>query len=152
MTAATLYEIQQAMATQITTEIGDTVVTGDDELQVTPLRNPNPTPPAIDIYLDDPSGEAISFGTGKDELHFVIRARVATTDNDGQQILLLSLMDGRADTSLAGALESDTTLGGKVDDLVVTGPSGVGVFANDLDARASTMYLGCTWQVRVLQS
>ncbi len=144
----TLSEIMQALAGQIESTLGGTadpqVVEG---LSVYPLLEMNPTPPAIDVYPDTPFQEPLGFGNGNNSMNFTVRARVNTPDNDGAQELLLTMMDPRADESVALAILSDTTLGGKVDDVAVEGPSDYGVFVEPSGAGA---FLSCTWRARVL--
>ncbi len=138
----------QALAAQIETTLGGTadpqVVEG---LSVYPLLELNPTPPAIDIYPDTPFQEPLAFGNGNNSMNFTVRARVNTPDNDGAQELLLTMMDPNAQTSVALAILSDTTLGGKVDDVAVEGPSDYGVFVEPSGAGA---FLSCTWRAKVL--
>jgi hypothetical protein len=106
----------------------------------------NPTPPAVDIYPADPFQQAFTMGTR--EFFFNVRARVSTAENEGGQDLLLSMMDPEAATSMSAAILSDRTLGGKVDNLKVDGPSGFGVFPVPASSSGAAL-LGCTWQVEI---
>jgi hypothetical protein len=143
----TLEEIQQAMATQIEAEIQGTASPRIEDLQVTHLMNIDPTPPSIDIYPADPSQEALTFGKANNERSVTVRARVSTSDHQGGQSLLLTLMDPSALTSVAKAITSDRTLGGKVSGLGVSGPSGFGLYA---DAGGQGSLMGCVWTVRMM--
>lgn len=135
-----------AMASQLQTYLGGTASPAVENLQVDGRLMFNPTPPAIDIYPADPFQAELAMGPGNRELFFLVRARVAG-DHEAQQDLLLSLMDPSGSTSLAAALESNVTLGGVVDNLVVGGPSGFGVFPEPLPNTGTL--LGCTWTVEV---
>lgn len=143
----TLEEIQQALATQIETEIQGTASPRVVDLQVNHLMNIDPTPPSIDIYPADPHQEALTFGKANNEASFTVRARVSTADHQGGQQLLLTLMDPSASTSLTKAITSDRTLGGKVQGLGVSGPSGFGLY---LDAGGQGSLMGAVWTVRMM--
>lgn len=140
----------QALADQIDVQLGGAGTSDPliENLQVVGELFPNATPPAIDVYPADPFQEGIAYGRGNNALRFTVRARVNTPDHEGAQLLLLSMMDPRAETSLALAVLSDKTLGGKVDDLQVSGPSDYGIF--DAIGINTGAYLGCTWLVEVL--
>jgi hypothetical protein len=140
-----LAEIMDAAAGQLEEEIGMTV----DGLQVDGKLVFNPTPPCIDIYPGDPLGEQISMGADERELLFTIRARVSTADHEAGQDLLLSLMDRNGGGSVIGAIASDRTLNGKVDDCTVDGPSGYIAYQDASGANAGSL-LGCEWRLRVL--
>ncbi len=148
MTDPTLSEIMQALANQIEGNLGGTadpqVVEG---LNVYPMLETNPTPPAIDVYPDTPFQESIAFGPGNNAFNFTVRARINTPDEGGAQDVLLSMMDSRSTESVALAILSDVTLGGTVDYLNVEGPSDYGVFVEPSGAGA---FLSCTWRVSVL--
>ena len=144
MADPTLAEIMTALADQIRSGVNGL----DASLQVNDRQNPNPTPPALDIYPADPFQDRAAFGPGAHAVYFTVRARVATAENTGGQELLLDLMDPRAGTSVAQAIEADTTLSGKVEDTaVVEGPSGFLQF-NDIAGQGS--WLGCQWRVAVM--
>jgi hypothetical protein len=143
---ATLGAIMDALASQIDNEIGSrgTADALIDGLQVDGRMVFNPTPPCIDIYPGDPSQEGLAFGR-YNELSLIVRARVSTADHEAGQDLLLSMMDPDAATSVSEAIYADKTLGGLVGKLVVTGPSGFGIFP--LSDEGSLV--GCTWAVRI---
>ena len=137
----------QAIANQIQAELSP-LGTADpliEELQVTALLNPNPSPPSIDVYPAPDFQEAIAMGRGNNAMNFLVRARVLPADHEGQQEFLLSLMDPNAATSVGQAIMSDRTLGNVVERVNVEGPSDYGIFGP-----AGQELLGCTWLVRVL--
>ncbi len=148
MTDPTLVQIMQALAGQLEDELGGTASPQTIEgLSVYPLLEVNPTPPAIDIYPDTPFQEPEAFGPANNSLNFTVRARVNTPDNEGAQELLLSMMDPRANESVALAILSDTTLGGTVEYVTVEGPSDYGIF---VEASGAGAFLSCTWRAKVL--
>jgi hypothetical protein len=142
---ATVAAIQDALATQIQTQLGTAV----PELQVDGRLIPSPSPPAIDVYPSDPFQEPLAMGKGNNVVYLTVRARVGTSDNEGGQDLLLSMMDPQAATSVAQAIMSSRTLSGTVGRVNVTaGPSAFGVFT---DAGGTGNLLGCTWTVQVIR-
>jgi hypothetical protein len=138
-----------ALAQQIDDQIGSrgTADALIENLQVDGRLVPNPTPPAIDVYPADPFQEALAYGLANNEMFFTVRARVSTSDNEGGQDLLLSLMDPDAATSLAQAVLANRTLGSVVERVgSVLGPSQYGLFGDPNGAS----WLGCTWTVRII--
>jgi hypothetical protein len=140
---ATILEVVAALATQLDAHLSDTV----PGIQVDPLRVPNPTPPCLDLYPGDPSGETIAFDNGQEvgrQQIYTIRARVHEADHQAGQELLLGLMD-RFDGSVLAAVYADRTIGGTVDNCFVEGPSGFGFYDDGAGA-----LLGCTWTLTVV--
>lgn len=146
----TLGEIMDALASQIDVQIGSAGTSDPliENLQVESRLVSNPTPPSIDIYPADPFMEALAYGKGNKRLNFTVRVRVSTAEQEGGQDLLLSMMDPRSPTSVELAILTDSTLAGKVEDLVVTGPSAFGIFP-DAGPNSGAL-LGCVWTVGVL--
>lgn len=119
-------------------------------LQIDPYINGLPTPPTLDIYPDPGTFlERSAYGNGSWEAVFVVRARVATVDQQAGQQLLLRLMDPRPaePASVIVALETDPTLGGVCDDTNVEFPTGYGALA---DPASEQPLLGCIWRTRVV--
>lgn len=142
--APSLLEIATALSNQIAASLNGTV----ENLQVSPLRLANPTPPAIDLYPpDEPFYEQIAYGIGNVMVYFTVRARVAMADNQAGQEFLLSLMDPRSPQSVATAAITDRSLGGLVDDVVIDPPEDYGFYV-DPGAQAQAL-LGCTWRAQV---
>jgi hypothetical protein len=136
-------DILDALAAQIEDELSPVI----EVLQVTPRMNFNPSPPSVDIYPAETPSAGFGFGTGNDELFYVVRVRVSTVDHDGGQDLLLSMMEREGSTSMQEAIESDPTLGGTVDNAGVSERTGFGIFPL---AGGDGNLLGATWTVRVL--
>jgi hypothetical protein len=117
------------------------------DLQVYRFLNPNPSPPAIDLYPADPFQESLTFGRDSRRLRWIVRARVSTADHEAGQLVLLQLMEPAGASSVAAALFANASLDGLVDNLTVEGPSGFQVFD---DPAAQGSYLGVTWDVEIL--
>jgi hypothetical protein len=119
-----------------------------DGLQLSPLFNPNPTPPSIDIYPGDPFETGTDFGGGS-QLLFVVRARATTADHESGQRCLLRLLDRSDAASVEEALTKDQTLGGVVDSLGIAenGVSGYTVYLDDVTGGGRL--IGCEWRVEV---
>jgi hypothetical protein len=85
-------------------------------------RNPNPTPPMIDVYPATPSQLPAGMGAGNSRAFFTVRARVTTSDPDTQLLLLRMLDPGDAanvERALAdadaAAIGNDGEIGGFID-------------------------------------
>ena len=121
----------EALADQITDNVAASDL-GGEALQVWPFLVLNPTPPCVDVYPADPFSEQTEFGAladHSDDIWFTVRARVTPADVDASQQLLLQLMDKRSDTSVKAAILTDRTLGGRVADILVGGPTGIIVYS-----------------------
>ncbi len=141
---ASVREVMDALADQLTTELGTVVFDG---LTVYNRLEPNPTPPALDVYPADPFIEQTAYGISY-QYNFVIRARVTTADYVAGPELLLQMMDPASDQSVAAAISADRTLGGNVDFAVVAegSPSAFGEYR---DSGGDGSLLGCQWTVNV---
>lgn len=108
------------------------------DLQVTPLWNDNPTPPAIDFYPGNPFQEGAAFGVAQTQCFFTVRARVAMTDVDAAMNLLYRFLDVQDAASVEAAL---------ADVAVVVGDGVSGFVQYAEDAGASERMLGAEWRV-----
>jgi hypothetical protein len=112
------------------------------ELQVDNRQNPNPSPPSIDVYPGtEPFTEQIGFGPDQRSYNFTVRARVATSDNEAGQDLLLAMMDDASAQSVEVAVW--TVSGVKS----VVGPTPYAAFR---DVGGESEWLGCTWRVQFI--
>jgi hypothetical protein len=146
VSVATLQEIVEALADQITDQVAAQDL-GGEALQVWPLLVISPTPPCVDIYPADPFSDQQAYGplTSRN-FYLTVRARVKPVDVDASQQMLLQLMDPLAATSVHAAIISDETLGGLVGEVSAEGPSGVIVYS----PLGSEGYLvGCEWRATV---
>lgn len=117
-------------------------------LQIVPLLNPNPTPPSIDIFPAAPFqtdagfvayDEETGVVTPQAQLHFVIRARVSTSDQDAGQKLLLRMLDPTDPASVEAAI---------VDSATVEADGGVSEYREYLEDTAENgRLLGAEWRV-----
>lgn len=116
------------------------------DIQVSAYMLANPTPPAIHVIPGETDYHA-TMGGGPDEWwHFTVQAFVAVVNDIGGQQRLDGMLASQGDYSVKAAIESDHTLGGACDDLIVDRRSGYQVFVPD--GRGAV--LGAEWQVRVL--
>jgi len=144
---ASLVEIVNALADQITDEVASADLAGE-ALQVWPFLVLSPTPPCVDIYPADPFSEQLDYGPRTErDIWFTVRARVSPTDIDASQQLLLQLMDPRSSTSVFAALIADRSLGGRVSDLLPSGPTGVIVYT---PVGGEGYLIGCEWRTRII--
>lgn len=144
-----LVEIAQAMQSQIEQAVA-AAADPPDAVQVSYVRNINPTPPCIDIFPGDPfdDGDAAGFGGAADECVFTVRARIGTADNTAGQELLLAFMDEQDDLSVKNALQADQKLGGAASSILVIGPTGHRIYE---DSAHTAAFLGVEWRVKVLR-
>jgi hypothetical protein len=147
-----LVAVLEAMASQIRDVIED--ATDWPATQVEAFWIPNPSPPAIDVYLADPGREIAETGgfgeTDADALSgewVNVRARVATNDAQANQRLLVELCDPESEVAVVQALYDDPTLGGLVADISLEGQSGFRPFPT-LDGGA--FHLGVLWTFLVI--
>ena len=142
---ATLAAIMDALATQIREELDDVT---DVAVQVEPRWVTNPTTPCIDMYPTDPSSdeELRAFGELLGGELLTVRARVDMGDTVAAQDLLLGLMDDEDPLSVAGAIMSDTTLGGLTSAIDVRSRSGY------VRSTESGEHMGCLWNIVVVKA
>ncbi|MBX5461640.1 MAG: hypothetical protein IRZ28_11190 [Steroidobacteraceae bacterium] len=114
-------------------------------LQESPWLLSNPTPPAAEIQPDEVDYDQ-ALGRGLDRWRFTVRVFAGFTSDVGAQKLLDLMLAPSGPRSVKAALESDCTLGGKVDDLRVTRCSGYRLYGRD----GGPSVLGAEWQVEVL--
>jgi hypothetical protein len=132
----TVQEIPAAIATAL-----EPLAQVVPELNVYGYRNPNPTPPAIDIYPAPAFQVGAGFGTNDKRVAWIIRARVAQTDPEAAQRTLLRLLDPTDPASVEAALYASS------DDFAIGNDDQVIGLTDDPDGLAS-----CTWQVSVFLS
>ena len=118
-------------------------------IQVTPFRWFAATPPALDIYPADPAQEDEAFGPAQSLTLWMVRARVGTVDNEGQQKLLLKMMEPAGPTSVRGTLNESEELGGLVEGLYCERPSGYRLYD---EIGITPPLMGVEWRVRVHNS
>lgn len=113
--------------------------------QVSAYMLANPTPPAIHV-LPGATEYHQAMGGGAEWWEFTVQAFVAITTDIGAQKLLDKWLASDGSLSVKAAIESDDTLGGNCDGLIVTKRTGYTLFVPD----GRTSVLGSEWTVRVL--
>lgn len=116
-----------------------------ENVQISPYMLSNPTPPAIHIVPGSTEYHATMGSGGSEWWEFTVQAFVATANDVGAQMRLDRMLDSEGAESVFAAIESDRTLGGECDDLIVTTRTGYQIFAPD--GRGEV--LGAEWTVRV---
>ena len=124
-----------------------------DNLQESAYLLANPTPPAAEIE-PGPVKYDRAMQRGLDELQFLVRVFVGFTSDIGTQKRLYRMLASTGDDSIKAAIESDTTLGGLVDDTWVRDCTGLKQFVREVTAggrgSAQGPLLGAEWTVQVL--
>lgn len=115
MAAPTLAQIRSGLETNLTT-IPDT--------QVSAYRLANPTPPCVMVLGPDEVAYHKAMGNGHDTWTIVVMAFAGLVSDIGAQKVLDKFIAATGSTSVKAAIESDTTLGGAVNDLIVVSCSG----------------------------
>ena len=145
-----LLDIMDALRDTLDAVLGPDAL-GAESFQVHGRWNPNPSPPAIDIYPGDPFRDvtAAAFNDVGGELFFTVRARMGAADNQASQELILTVMDDEHALSVAGTLMEDNTLDGLVASLRVDGPSG---FIEYREPGGQLSHVGVEWRVMVVNA
>lgn len=116
-----------------------------ENIQVSAYMLANPTPPAIHVIPAQTEYHQTMGSGGAEWWQFTIQAFVAATSDIGSQQRLDRMLGSDGPDSVKAALESDPTLGGLCDDLIVTSRTGYQVFVPD----GRGALLGAEWTVRV---
>lgn len=113
-------------------------------LQVSPVVLANPTPPCAQVTRG-PLQYHQAMYDGVSRPNFTVTCYVALVSDIGAQQLLDRYLAPTGDLSVKQALEVDTTLGGLVQDLIVTGATGEQPYAREQGGPV----LGSDWAVEV---
>lgn len=144
----TLSDLAAAIAAAVgTVDLSD--LPGGNDLSVNPFMWIVPSPPAVDIYPADPSGDDSSFGPAESLQFWTVRARVSLVDEEGNQAILLALREPDGPTSLRRAILNDEDLRDLVEGLDVEWPTGYQPYRALVDPAHNTTLLGCEWRVRM---
>lgn len=114
-------------------------------VQVSAYMLGNPTPPSIEVMPDEVEYDK-TFQRGTDYWFFKVRAFVGKPDAIGAQKRLDRMLASSGAESVKARIESDHTLGGLVDNLLVTKCSGYRVYGA---GQSGPGVLGAEWSVRV---
>lgn len=112
-----------------------------DSRQVSPYRKESPTPPALMVIG---FGEVARVAMGSWEMEFLIQGLAGAPTQESAQIRLDKWISPRGATSVWTALESDKTLNGKVNNVIVTLCDG----AQFIETPSGEV-LGSTWHVQI---
>jgi hypothetical protein len=113
-------------------------------LQVTAYMLASPMAPFIEIMGPDEITYDIAMQRGGDSTIMIVRAFVSASLDQGAQINLDKMLASSGESSVKEAIESDTTLGGAVDDLRVTRCSGYRLYRPDTGP-----LLGAQWFTQI---
>lgn len=131
-------QIREALASNLSTI---------PNVQVSAYQLSNPTPPAIHVVPGMTEYHQTFGGSSEAEWwEFTVQAFVAIPNDIGSQRRLDEMLESTGSSSVKAAIESDPTLGGIVDDLIVTTRTGYQLYVNE--GRGTV--LGAAWTVRVL--
>jgi len=115
------------------------------DVQVSPYVLGAPTPPAIQIQPGMAEYHQTFGAPSAEWWEFRVHAFVANTNDIASQRLLDRMLESEGSVSVKAALESDTTLNGLVDDLIVVSRTGYQTFVPE----GRGPVLGAEWVVRV---
>jgi hypothetical protein len=114
-------------------------------IQVSPWMLGDPTPPAAHVIPGPVSYDA-AMHRGHDDMTFLIQAFVALSTDVGPQQLLDPLMNGEGTLSVKRLVEVDPTLGGLVDDLLVSERTGYQQFNSASGAKLMAEWTVLVWE------
>lgn len=134
---ATLAEIRTGFATNINNGISN--------VQVSAYLLANPAAPSIMVGGPDEVTYDAAFG-GQSDWTLPVIAYVGLATDIGAQKTLDVYLASSGTGSMKAAIESDPTLGGKVDSVRVVSASG---YRQYLQNDGATIYLGCEWTCEV---
>jgi hypothetical protein len=106
-----------------------------------------PAFPAAEVQPDTINYDQ-AMGRGLDEQYMTVRVFVAASTDKGAQRKLDKFLEPDGEYSVKEALESDSTLGGTVQDVHVTTSTGYRIYTREGMPSA----LGAEWTVRVLNA
>ena len=135
---STLADIRAGLAANLSTLLG---------VQVSAYVLANPTLPVIWIRPSSASGTDYhrAMQDGAEDWNMLVQAYVGTVSDIAAQKKLDEFLASKGATSVKAALESDRTLGGAAEDLIVQSCSGYLEYARPDGSTA----LGAEWQVLV---
>lgn len=139
MPAPTVSELREELAENLST-------IADAQVSAWMLSNPTPGPGgSIEVVPDEVAYDTAN-ARGLDTYRFIVRAYLPLGSDIGAQKRLDALLAPAGATSVKAALEADTTLDGKAQDLRVVDATGYRVFGR----AGAPELLGCEWTVEVI--
>jgi hypothetical protein len=127
-------QIRAAIVTNIKTTIGSTA-------QVTPYRSHAPTPPTLMVTG---FGELLKVGFGSWQMEFLVQGLAGAPTQESAQMRLDNWISPLGATNIWTAIESDKTLGGIVNNAIVTRCDG----AQFIETPGGEV-LGSTWHIQI---
>lgn len=115
-------------------------------LQQSPYMLALPTPPTLQIAGVTEINYDITMQRGGDANFIAVQVFVSMVADVGGQMKLDKMLKSSGSTSVKEAIESDTTLGGIIDDLRVTRSMGHQQFQRPGD---NDLVIGSTWIVQI---
>src|SRR4029077_10195860 len=115
-------------------------------IQVSPYMLANATPPTVHLYPGGAAGDItydLAFQRGLDNWPFTVQAFVGLTSDIGAQALLDTFIAPSGSQSIKTVLESDSTLGGLVNDVTVVSCTGYRIYRRD----GAAPVLGAEWHL-----
>jgi hypothetical protein len=113
-------------------------------VQISPYRLSDPTFPSIQVAWPEDIKYHEAMHNGMESIVMIVMAFGGTMTDIGAQKILDQLITPSGATSVKAAIESDPTLGGHADDLIVVSCTGYREYAIGQIAA-----LGCEWRVEV---
>lgn len=134
-------DIREALATALKTIPG---------MQASAQQLSNFTPPCA-LVVRGPVQYDLAMEGGLHHWQMRVQVMVAMASDKGAQMVLDQFLDSEGDRSVKAALESDTSLGGLVSDLHVTGANGEQVYVRDqgLHQQGGQPLLGSEFTVEI---
>lgn len=139
--SATLKQIRAGIATNLGSIAG---------IQALAYMPSNPTPPTLYVWPEETDYD-LTMQRGLDCYHLIVQAMIGFVTDQGAQETLDAMLDSFGSSSVKVAVESDTTLGGLVDDLRVVKQSGYRLYEvpNVGRGMSAGQILGAEWSVEV---
>ncbi|HEX4521660.1 MAG TPA: hypothetical protein VH063_18945 [Gaiellaceae bacterium] len=136
--AADFVGIRKAIAANLQNALGKTI-------QVSPVMLASPTPPAAHV-IPGPIEYHGALSDGLETVEMTVQVFVSRTTDIGAQTTLDEYIASDGPSSVKAAIESDSRLGGKCADLIVTSSSGYRVYKSP---DGSGEVIGAEWLVKV---
>lgn len=139
---AALSEIREGLRAALATNLS---LGANSEFQVSAYGLSNPTPPCIQVIGPEEVAYHGAMQNGHGNWTITVQALVGLASDRGAQELLDRLLESSGSASVRAAIETDKTLGGVVDNCIVTGASGYRQYAT-----GQGDVLGCEFSVAVI--
>jgi hypothetical protein len=127
-------QIRAGIVANIKATVGSTA-------QVTPYKSESPTPPTLQVTG---FGEVIKVAMGSWQMEFLVQGLAGAPTQESAQMRLDGWISPLGSTSIWKAIESDKTLGGIVNNAIVTRCDG----AQFLETRGGEVW-GTTWHIQI---